>query len=188
MRSAATAAVTAPRVDHPTSQQPDAVHDTSLIQDPASGKKFFVPEAIRPEQLERNHALTERIRGELVLAPLTKCVIGCPAPARLQQAAAQPSRCKPELMGLTLPGSMLLHSCRRITLRHSLLPYGLPGSMLLHSCRSASSVEACHRDMAAKRLAGACLRHRQRWWHHLCCWSLLSAPTACQQVRLAQDA
>ena len=90
MRSAVTAAVTAPRVDHPTSQQPHAFHDTPLIQDPASGKKLFVPEPIRPEQLERNHALTERIRGKLVLAPLTKCAVVWAKLLWLQQAAAHP--------------------------------------------------------------------------------------------------
>lgn len=92
MRFAATAAVTAPRVDNPTSQQPDADRDALLIQDPASGKKLFVPEPIKPEQLKRNHALTERIRGKLVLAPLTKCAVGLASVPCSQQAAAQPCK------------------------------------------------------------------------------------------------
>ena len=82
--------MTAPRLDNPTSQQPDAAHDTPLIQDPATGKKLFVPQPIRPEQLERNHALTERLRGKLILAPLTKCAVECFMLTWLQQAAAQP--------------------------------------------------------------------------------------------------
>ena len=98
MRSVANAAVTAPRVDLPTSQQPEADRDASpLMQDPASGKKLFVPEPIRPEHLERNRALTERIRGKLVLAPLTKCATGCLALAGAQQPCmAMQSRCTTE--------------------------------------------------------------------------------------------